>query len=75
MTKISRKYTNLVFGALMGVFMSLIMSLSMTLVNAGLTPSFLALWGRAFLTGLIIGTPASILVSPLVGKIVNKMVK
>ena len=71
--KISRKYTSLLFGVLMGVFMSLIMSFFIMLINVGLTPNFPLIWARAFGVSAGIGIPAAILIAKYVRRIVDNL--
>lgn len=71
--KISRKYSGLLFGVLMGAFMALIMSFFMMLINVGLNPNFPFIWVRAFGVGAGIGIPTAILISKYVRRIADNL--
>ena len=72
MMKIDKKYSIILFAALMSLGMSFSMSLTLTLVNAGLV-GFLEKWPRAFIIGFIVSLPTSLIIIPIVRKIVNKL--
>jgi hypothetical protein len=65
---------DVLFGVFMSLGMSLVMSITLTLINLGLVPDFPARWLRAFLIGFAVGFPTSLVIVPLVRKIVNRLV-
>jgi len=72
MMKIAKKYSIILFAALTSLGMSFSMSLTLTLVNVGLA-GFLEKWPRAFIIGFIVSLPTSLIITPIVRKIVNKL--
>lgn len=54
--------------------MALVMSLVMTLVNRGFSLEVLVFWPKVFLIGYSIAFPKAYFVSPVVGKIISKIV-
>ena len=71
--KFSKKYYSLLFGAIMGLIMSFLTSLTVTVVNIGIVPSFFEKWLGIFLTAFTIGFPITIVVTPFVKSIVDKI--
>jgi len=61
------------FGAFMSLGMSFAMSMVLTIINLGFVPDFLAKWFRAFLIGFAVSFPTSLVIIPLVRRIVNKL--
>jgi len=45
----------------------------LTIINLGFVPDFLAKWLRALLIGFAVGFPTSLVIIPLVRRIVNKL--
>ena len=71
--KFSKKYYSLLFGAIMGLIMSFLTSLTVTVVNIGIVPNFFEMWLGVFLTTFTIGFPLTIVVTPFVKSIVDKI--
>jgi hypothetical protein len=71
--KFPKKYYSLLFGAIMGLIMSLLISLTVTVVNIGIVPNFFQMWFNIFLTTLIIGFPLTIVVTPFVKNVVDRI--
>lgn len=59
----------------MAFAMALPMSFVMTAVNDGFSAAFLGRWMRSAVTGLAIAIPASLIVAPLIHRIVNRLTK
>jgi len=57
----------------MSLGMSFVMSMVLTIINLGFVPDFLAKWLRALLIGFAVGFPTSLVIIPLVRRIVNKL--
>jgi hypothetical protein len=72
-TKFPKKYYSLLIGAVMGLIMSLLISLTVTVVNIGIVPNFFQIWFDIFLTTLIIGFPLTIIVTPFVTNVVDRI--
>ena len=70
--KIDKKYSIILYAVLMSLGMSFSMSLALTLVNVGFD-GFLEKWPRAFIIGFIVSLPASLIIIPIVRKIVDKL--
>jgi len=49
------------------------MSLVLTIINLGFVPDFLVRWLRAFSIGFAVSFPISLIMVPLVRRIVNKL--
>jgi len=71
--KIDKKYATILFGAFMSLGMSFTMSLALTIINLGFPPEFFEKWIRAFAIGYIVSFPTSLVIIPIVKKVVNKM--
>ncbi|ABO35962.1 conserved hypothetical protein [Methanococcus maripaludis C5] len=71
---IPKKYERVTFVLLMSGVMALAMSLVMTLVNRGFSLEVLAFWPNVFLIGYPIAFPTAYFLSPIVGKIMSKLV-
>jgi len=69
--KVPRKYRNGVIGVLMGLIMSLVMSFTMTLINIGLVPYFFSAWLKGFIIGSIVSIPTSLVVGPIIQKLIK----
>ena len=74
MAKISSKYSNLLTASLMGLSPSLIKSFTMTVVFMGFTPMFLNAGLQGFLVGTVVSSPASLILGPLVARIVTSLI-
>ena len=72
MMKIDKKYSTLLFATLMSLGMSFSMSLTLTLANVGFA-GFLEKWPRAFIIGFVVSLPTSLIIIPIVRKIVDKL--
>ena len=72
--KTSAKYRELLFGILTSVVMSLIITFIITLVNSGADSRFWEFWFRGFAISSILSVPISLVVIPLVRRIVDKMI-
>lgn len=59
----------------MSLMMSFFMSFVLTWVNLGMIDNFISFWMRAFGSAIIVAFPSSLMVLPLVGKIVNFFVE
>ena len=73
MKKIDKQYDNILFSAIMAILMGFFMSIIITYVNVGLTENFLAIWLKAFITGIITGFPVTLIVAPISRTMVNKL--
>jgi hypothetical protein len=71
--KFPKKYYSLLFGAIMGLIMSLLTSVAVAMINIGIVPNFFQIWFSIFLTTLIIGFPITIVVTPFVKNIVDRI--
>ena len=69
---ISRKYSEVLFIAIMGLGMSLIMTLAITYINTGLDVDFLNRWFKAFLAGFPIAVVAAAVMAPIAKKLAKK---
>jgi Protein of unknown function (DUF2798) len=72
-TKLSRKYYTLVFGVIMGFIMSVLTSLAVTIINIGIVPNFFEMWFGIFLTTFAIGFPMTIIITPFVKNISDRI--
>jgi len=70
---IHKKYTPILFSVVMAFFMALTMSFVMTLLNLGPVPFFMAAWMRSFAVGFLVALPVSLLMNPLIRKIVGRL--
>ncbi|MDP2974085.1 MAG: DUF2798 domain-containing protein [Candidatus Diapherotrites archaeon] len=73
MRKINSKYADLLFTVFLTLIMSLLMSIIITFVNVGLHQDFLMKWAIAFLAGLAVSFPATLIAVPVAKKIVKKV--
>jgi len=71
--RIKRKYNGLLFAALTSVIMSLIITFILVLVNNGWTERFWEMWLRGFIVGSLVSIPISLVVIPLVKRMVDKL--
>ena len=73
LNRLSRKYYTLVFGIIMGFIMSVLTSLAVTIINIGIIPNFFEMWFGIFLTTLSIGFPMTIMITPFLKKITDRI--
>ncbi len=71
--KIRRKYYGLLFGLLVSIIMSLIMSFVLTYINIGWQPHFLMIWLRAFGISFAVALPVSLIIVPVIRKLLDKI--
>ena len=64
----------LLFATLTSVVMSLIITFIITLVNEGVSLRFWELWIRGFAISSVLSIPISLVVIPLVRRLVDKMI-
>ena len=69
---ISKKYSEVLFIAIMGLGMSFIMTLAITYINTGLDSDFLNRWFKAWLAGFPIAVVASAIIAPIAKKLTKK---
>ena len=69
---ISKKYSEILFIAIMGLGMSFIMTLAITYINTGLGSDFLNRWFKAFLVGFPIAVVAASVMTPIAKKLTKK---
>ena len=69
---ISKKYSEVLFIAIMGLGMSLIMTLAITYINTGLDGNFLNRWFKAFLAGFPIAVVAAAVMAPIAKKLTRQ---
>jgi Protein of unknown function (DUF2798) len=72
-TKLSKKYYTLVFGVIMGFIMSVLTSLAVTIINIGIVLNFFEMWFGIFLTTFAIGFPMTIMITPFVKNIADRI--
>ena len=70
---ISKKYSEVLFIAIMCLGMSLIMTLAITYINTGLDVDFLNRWFKAFLAGFPIAVVAAAVMAPIAKKLTTKL--
>jgi len=73
MRKIPRKYSGVVMGAIMSIAMGSMMSLVVTYLNLGLVDDFVQRWLVAFAGVLPIGFPVSLIVTPIVKALIDRI--
>lgn len=71
--KLNKKYSQILFGGIMGAMMSFFMSLFISLVNVGIAPNFFEVWMRAFPIAFAIGLPVAFVVWQFAKKVVARM--
>jgi hypothetical protein len=71
--KINKKYSILLFAVLMSLGMTFSMSLALTLINVGLT-KFWEAWPPSFVIGFVVSLPTSMIIIPIVRRIMDKLV-
>jgi len=72
--KVSAKYREFLFATLTSVVMSFIITFIITLVNTSVSPKFWELWIRGFIIGSAVSIPISLVVIPLVRRIVDNLI-
>lgn len=72
---IDRKHHKLVFSFFMSLLMSCIMSLVISIFNVGLVSNIISIWLGAGVFSFLVAFPTILLVSPLVHKLVNLVLK
>ncbi|MDF1589662.1 MAG: DUF2798 domain-containing protein [Gammaproteobacteria bacterium] len=70
---INRKYHGIVFAFFMSLLMSCLMSFAISVHNVGWVPNIISIWLSAWGFAFLIAFPAIILVSPIVNKLVSKV--
>ena len=71
--RVPAKYREFLFATLTSAFMSLIITFIIATVDAGLSHRFWDLWLRGFLVGTAVGIPTSLVVVPLVRRLVDRL--
>ena len=69
---ISKKYSEVLFIAIMGLGRSLIMTLAITYINTGLDSDYLNRWFKAWLAGFPIAVVAAAVMAPVAKKLTKK---
>jgi len=72
--KIKKKYYSFLFALLVSIIMSLIMSFALTLINVGWQPHFFMIWLKAFGISFAVALPVSLIVVPLIRKLLDKII-
>jgi hypothetical protein len=72
---IDKKYQHFVHAFFIALLMSCFMSLVISLFNLGLVNDFLTIWLKSWGFAFIVGFPTLVLVSPVVRKLVNLVMK
>ena len=72
--KLSKKYYTLVFGVIMGFIMSVLTSLAVTIINIRIVHNFFEMWFGIFLTIFAIGFPMTIMITPFVKNIADRII-
>jgi hypothetical protein len=73
--KVDKKYSPLLFGAIMAGIMGFVISLLITLINIGPAPNFFEAWARAYGVSFAIALPTAIGVSQIARKLVARMTR
>ena len=71
--KIKRKYYQLLFGFFVSIIMSIIMSFALTLINVGWVPHFFMIWLKSFGISFAVALPISLIIVPLIRKLLNRI--
>ncbi|MGI0026322.1 MAG: DUF2798 domain-containing protein [Nitrosopumilaceae archaeon] len=71
--KIPKKYSILIFGAIMGAQMGFFMSFIITVLAIGFAPNFFQVWMTGFAVALVVGVPVSLILAPFAKKIVDRI--
>ena len=72
--KIKRKYYGLLFAFFVSIIMSIIMSLVLTLINVGWQPHFFMIWLKAFGISFAVALPISLIIVPLIRKLLERII-
>jgi hypothetical protein len=72
---INKKYQHLVFAFFMALLMSCIMSFDISVFNVGFVENIVNIWIKAWGFAFIVAMPAVLLVSPMVRKLVQLVIK
>ena len=73
MRRLDSRHSTGLFALLMSVSLSFFISLFLVAVKTGFGEGFLLLWTESFFLGVIVGFPISLLVIPIVRKIVDSL--
>ena len=68
--KIPPRFIGLAIGALTGTVSCTVMTFISIAINYGFPPGFLLIWGKAALTGYVLGVPLMMLVVPPIQRFV-----
>jgi len=71
---ISAKYQKIAFSLIMALFMSGIMSFVISVFNVGLIENIFTIWIKAWSFAFIVAFPTIMLISPIVQKIVSRLI-
>lgn len=73
--KLDARFAPVLFGVFTSATFALIMSGVLLLVNRGLVENFIGLWMRNFVVAFLVAFPTSIVVVPLVRRVVASIVE
>tara|TARA_B100000902_G_scaffold390342_1_gene439117 strand:- start:1183 stop:1404 length:222 start_codon:yes stop_codon:yes gene_type:complete len=71
----NKKYSNLLFILIMGFGMSLLMTLIITYINTGMDNDYPQRFFKAWTVSLPIAIISTLIIGPLIKKLVNKLTK
>ena len=69
-----KKYSNFLFAFFMAVIMSFFMTFIISYLNIGFREDFIFMWLKAWLAGMFIAFPASLIATPIARKLTEKCV-
>jgi len=72
--KLSKKGQFVLYNVLASFGISLSISFFMTLISNGFADGFVQTWGQSFILGYIIAVPSSMIVVPVVNRIMNRFI-
>lgn len=72
---IDNKYRNIVFAFFMALLMSCLMSFIISIFNMGFVDNIFYIWIKAWIFSFSVAFPSVIMVTPVVGKLVNLTIK
>ena len=75
MKLIPKKYMSFLISFFMALLMSCTMSLVIIIFNVGLIEGFVSIWLKAWGFSFIVAFPTVIVISPIVGKLVNLVIE
>ena len=75
MKLIPKKYMSYLISFFMALLMSCTMSLVIIIFNVGLIEGFVSIWLKAWGFSFIVAFPTVIVISPIVGKLVNLVIE